>query len=76
LREALDAFVDRTQASVTGSVRIKCFKGRATAAGVMSPHSLYSGKLASFTMGSEYTPTDAIGFIKLFGLQMRGRGKK
>ncbi len=75
LREALDAFVDRTQAGVTGAVRIKCFKGRATAAGVTSPKSLYSGKLASFTMGSEYTPTDAIGFIKLFGLQMRGRGK-
>jgi argininosuccinate synthase len=57
-------------------VRVKCFKGRATVAGVTSPNSLYSGKLASFTMGSEYTPADAIGFIKLFGLQMRGRGKK
>ena len=76
LREALDAFVDATQKSVTGSVRVKCFKGRATVAGVASPHSLYSSKLASFTMGDEYTPTDAIGFIKLFGLQMRGRGKR
>ena len=75
LREALDAFVDATQRNVTGSVRVKLFKGRATAAGVTSPHSLYSGALASFTMGAEYTPADAIGFIKLFGLQMRGRGR-
>ncbi len=75
LREALDAFVTSTQRNVTGTVRVKCFKGRATAAGVDSPHSLYCGKLASFTMGSEYTPSDAIGFIKLFGLQMRGRGR-
>jgi len=75
LREALDAFVTSTQSSVTGSVRVKCYKGRATVAGVRSPHSLYSTALASFTMGAEYTPSDATGFIKLFGLQMRGRGK-
>ncbi len=74
LREALDAFVDATQRNVTGSVRMKLFKGRATAASVTSPHSLYSTDLASFTMGAEYTPSDATGFIKLFGLQMRGRG--
>jgi argininosuccinate synthase len=75
LREALDSFVASTQRNVTGCVRIKCFKGRASVAGVTSPHSLYSGKLASFTMGSEYTPSDATGFIRLLGLQMRGRGK-
>jgi argininosuccinate synthase len=75
LREALDAFVASTQRQVTGTVRVKCFKGRAIVAAVTSPHSLYSGKLASFTMGKEYTPSDATGFIKLFGLQMRGRGK-
>ncbi len=75
LREALDAFVARTQKNVTGSVRVKLFKGRATVAGVTSPKSLYSTDLASFTMGEEYTPSDATGFIKLFGLQMRGRGK-
>lgn len=74
LREAIDAFVAHTQKNVTGSVRIKCFKGRATASSVTSPKSLYSGDLASFTMGEEYTPSDATGFIKLFGLQMRGRG--
>jgi argininosuccinate synthase len=75
LREALDAFVDATQQSVSGSVRVKCFKGRATVAGVSSPNSLYSTSLASFTMGADYTPADATGFIRLFGLQMRGRGK-
>jgi argininosuccinate synthase len=75
LREALDAFVASTQRNVTGSVKVKCFKGRATAAGVTSPNSLYSTSLASFTMGGDYTPSDAIGFIKLFGLQMRGRGQ-
>jgi len=75
LREALDAFLSATQWNVTGRVTVKCFKGRATVAGVTSPRSLYSGKLASFTMGSEYTPSDATGFIKLFGLQMRGRGR-
>ena len=75
LREALDAFVAETQKNVTGMVRVKCFKGQATVAGVTSPKSLYSSKLASFTMGEEYTPSDATGFIRLFGLQMRGRGK-
>ncbi|MCJ7544012.1 MAG: argininosuccinate synthase [Phycisphaerae bacterium] len=75
LREALDAFVASTQRQVTGTVRVKCFKGHATVAGVCSPYSLYSGKLASFTMGKGYTPSDASGFIKLFGLQMRGRGR-
>jgi argininosuccinate synthase len=75
LREALDAFVERTQQNVTGSVRIKCLKGRAAVAGIESPHSLYSTSLASFTMGEDYTPADATGFIKLFGLQMRGRGR-
>ncbi len=75
LREAIDAFVNRAVKNVSGTVRVKCFKGRATASSVTSPKSLYSGKLASFTMGDEYTPSDATGFIKLFGLQMRGRGK-
>jgi len=74
LRRALDAFIDATQARVTGTVRVKLFKGRATAASIDSPNSLYSTKLASFTMGREYTPADATGFIRLFGLQMRGRG--
>jgi len=75
LREALDTFIDSTQRNVTGTVRVKCFKGRATVAGVSSPKSLYSTSLASFTMGQDYTPSDATGFIRLFGLQMKGRGE-
>ena len=75
LRKALDAFVAQTQQNVSGTVRVKCFRGRAAVASVWSPKSLYSTDLASFTMGQEYTPSDATGFIKLFGLQMRGRGK-
>jgi argininosuccinate synthase len=74
LREALDAFIDVTQQNVTGTVRVKLFKGRCTPAGVKSPFSLYSSALASFKMGAEYNPTDAIGFIRLFGLPMKVAG--
>ena len=74
LREALDAFIDVTQQNVTGTVRVKLFKGRCTPAGVKSPFSLYSGALASFKMGAEYNQTDAIGFIRLFGLPMQVAG--
>ena len=74
LREALDAFVDITQRNVTGSVKLKLFKGRCTLAGVKSPKSLYRTDLASFTMGDEYNPADATGFIRLFGLQMKVAG--
>jgi len=68
LREALDAFVEVTQRNVTGDVRMKLFKGRCTPAGITSPYSLYRTDLASFVMGAEYDPTDAKGFIRLFGL--------
>jgi argininosuccinate synthase len=74
LRESLDAFVNSTQKPVTGSVRIKLFKGRATLAGTTSPKSLYNPHLASFTMGAEYNSTDATGFIRLFGLPMKVAG--
>jgi len=74
LRTALDAFVDATQQNVTGSVKLKLFKGRCTLAGTKSPNSLYNPDLASFTMGQEYDPKDATGFIKLFGLQMKVAG--
>jgi len=74
LREALDAFIDATQKNVSGTVRVKLFKGRCTPAGAKSPNSLYSTGLASFKMGAEYDPADAKGFIKLFGLQMRLAG--
>ncbi len=71
LRVALDSFMQAAAANVTGEVKIKLFKGRATVAAVTSPQSLYSRDLASFTMGAEYDGKDAIGFIRLLGLPMR-----
>jgi len=71
LREALDAFVDVTQRNVTGEVKLKLFRGRCSPAGAKSPYSLYEKDLASFRMGAEYDPTDATGFIRLFGLPMK-----
>jgi argininosuccinate synthase len=71
LREAIDAFVDITQRNVTGEVKMKLFKGQCTPAGIKSPYSLYNTDLASFKMGAEYDPTDATGFIRLFGLQAK-----
>ena len=74
LREALQAFVDKTQETVTGNVRLRLYKGQALYAGASSPYSLYSEDLASFVMGKSYDPTDATGFIHLFGLPMKVRG--
>ncbi len=74
LRKALDAFVNITQRDVTGEVKMKLFKGQCTPAGVKSPNSLYRTDLASFKMGAEYQPTDATGFIRLFGLPMKVAG--
>ena len=74
LREALDAFFDRTQKNVTGTARIKLYKGNCRAVGVKSPYSLFMANLASFTMGEEYDQTDAKGFVKLFGLPAKVSG--
>ena len=74
LREAIDAFVDITQRNVTGEVKMKLFKGQCTPAGIKSPYSLYKTDLASFKMGAEYDPTDATGFIRLFGLPVKVAG--
>ena len=60
--------------SFTGTVRLKLYKGRCSPAGIESPKSLYRPELASFKMGAEYDPTDAKGFIRLFGLQMKVSG--
>ena len=70
LREALSAFVDKTQEKVTGKVRLKLYKGNMINAGVWSPHSLYSEDLASFGE-SDYDQTDSAGFINLFGLPIK-----
>ena len=67
LREALAAFVDKTQEKVTGKVRLKLYKGNMINAGVWSEFSLYSEKIATFGE-SDYNQADAAGFINLFGL--------
>jgi argininosuccinate synthase len=72
LKEALDAFVNKLTESVTGTVTLKLYKGNATVIGRKSPYSLYQQDLASFDM-TGYDVTDSAGFIKLFGLQLRGR---
>jgi argininosuccinate synthase len=73
LREALSVFVDKTQEMVTGSVRLKLYKGNITPAGRKSPYSLYSENLASFTIGDLYDQKDANGFINLLSLPMTVR---
>ena len=70
LREALAAFVDKTQENVTGNVRLKLYKGNMINAGVESPYSLYSEKIATFGE-SDYNQKDAEGFINLFGLSIK-----
>jgi len=72
LREAYDAFVNVLAENVTGTVTLKLYKGNASVVGRKSPYSLYSQNLASFDM-TGYDVTDSAGFIKLFGLQTRGR---
>lgn len=73
LREAMDAFVDSTQKTVTGKVRLKLFKGRISAAGTTSPYSLYSQDFATFDADDVYDQSDAGGFINIFALPMRVR---
>ena len=75
LREALQAFVDTASRVVTGTVKVKLYKGRATAVSASSPQSLYDARLASFAMKG-YDVTAARGFIDLFGLPMKVRGLK
>ncbi|MFY9176277.1 MAG: argininosuccinate synthase [Caldicoprobacterales bacterium] len=70
LREALSAFVDSTQKTVTGTVRLKLYKGNCTPAGVKSLYSLYSEEFATFGEDSVYNQKDAEGFINLFGLPL------
>lgn len=76
LREALQAFVEKTQEKVTGEVKFKLYKGNIIKAGTKCPHSLYSEDLASFTTGELYDHHDAEGFITLFGLSTQVRAMK
>ena len=73
LREALSAFVDSTQQSVTGTVRMKLYKGNIISAGAKSPYSLYSQEFVTFEHDDVYDQSDAKGFINLFGLPLKVR---
>ena len=72
LREALSAFVAKTQETVTGDVKLRIYKGNVTSAGISSPYSLYSEDIASFDDdGGAYSQKDSEGFINLFGLPLK-----
>ena len=72
LREALSAFVDKTQETVTGDVKVKLYKGNIINAGITSPYTLYDETVASFgDDGGAYNQADAAGFINLFGLSTK-----
>ncbi len=73
LREALAAFVDETQKTVTGTVKLKLYKGNIISAGSKSPNSLYSQEFVTFEHDDVYNQADATGFINLFGLPLKVR---
>jgi argininosuccinate synthase len=75
LREALSAFVDETQKTCTGEVKLKLYKGNIINAGVTSPYSLYDEETATFNEDEVYNQKDAEGFINLFGLPLKMRAK-
>ncbi|MBP1557703.1 MAG: argininosuccinate synthase, partial [Oscillospiraceae bacterium] len=73
LREALTAFVDSTQQTVTGDVKLKLYKGNIIPASTTSPYSLYSEEVATFGEDDVYDHKDSAGFINLFGLPIKVR---
>ena len=73
LREALSVYFDEINQTVTGSVKMKLYKGNIMSAGAVSPYSLYNESMASFTTGELYNHKDADGFINLFGLPLKVR---
>ncbi|MCA9971662.1 MAG: argininosuccinate synthase [Anaerolineales bacterium] len=73
LREALQSFIDKTQEPVSGWVKVKLYKGNVIVVGRASPHSLYREDFATFGKEDVYDQSDAVGFITLFGLQMKVR---
>ena len=75
-REALQAFIDKSQERVTGTVRLKLYKGQVTPVGRKSPNSLYNTELVTFEEDSVYDQSDATGFIRLQGLRLRGYKSK
>ena len=76
LRGALSAFVDKTQEKVTGSVKLKLYKGNIINAGVKSPYSLYDEEIATFNEDEVYNQKDSEGFINLFGLPIKVKALK
>lgn len=70
-REALSAFVDKTQETVTGDVKLKLYKGNIIPASVTSPYSLYNEEVATFGEDDVYNQADSAGFINLFGLPLK-----
>jgi argininosuccinate synthase len=68
LREALQAFVDKTQEKVTGTVKLKLYKGNTIISGRTSPYSLYDPELATYTVADQFDHTASEGFIKIYGL--------
>ena len=76
LREALSAFVDSTQQTVTGDVKLKLYKGNIIDAGVTSPYSLYDEEIATFDEDNVYNQNDSAGFINLFGLPIQVQAMK
>ena len=75
LREALTAFVNETQKTVTGDVKLKLYKGNIINAGVTSPYTLYDEEVATFDAEDVYNQKDAEGFINLFGLPIHVKAK-
>jgi len=75
LRESLRAFVESTQANMTGSVTLSVYKGNIDVVGRKSEYSLFRQDIASFTMGASYDQKDAAGFIKILALPARSRAK-
>ncbi|MBQ9364538.1 MAG: argininosuccinate synthase, partial [Schwartzia sp.] len=73
LREALDAFVDSTQRTVTGTVRLKLYKGNIISAGAKSEYSLYNQEFVTFEEDDVYNQADGTGFVNLFGLPLKVR---
>lgn len=71
LKEAMDAFIDKTQERVTGAVKVKLYKGTTQTVGRKSPYSLYQEELATFGADEVYNQKDAEGFINLFGLPLK-----
>ncbi len=71
LREAMTAFVDKTQETVTGDVKLKLYKGNIINAGVTSPYTLYDEEVATFDEDEVYNQADSAGFINLFGLPIK-----